>query len=88
MTIYYTKYGGIIHNPEAFYKLGGDIYTDKRGAFKVKKDKKRQFNPKLKNKSFNYKKIQEYKKEMNLGYSYYITRIKEYQYSTTYFVLE
>ena len=83
MTIYYTKYGGIIHNPEAYFKLGGEIYYSKDGAFKLKKYKKEISKPK--NNKYvidmaNLFELGEYKKDLNLGYSYYNTRIRQYKY--------
>jgi hypothetical protein len=87
MTIYYTKYGGIIHNPDAYFKLGGDIYIDKQGALKIKnyikKIKKEQLSPKI-NKSVidkaNLFELYEYNKDLKLGYSYFNTKIREYRY--------
>ena len=91
MTIYYTKYGGIIHgDPDEYFRLGGRIYIDKYGHFKlknyIKKKKKEQLEPKKINSYIdkaNLKEINDYKKELKLGYSHYITRIKEYNYNTS-----
>ena len=83
MTIYYTKYGGIINKPEAYFKLGREIYYSKDGAFKLKKYKKEISKPK--NNKYvidmaNLFELDKYKKDLNLGYSYYNTRIRQYKY--------
>ena len=46
MTIYYNKYGAIIHgNPDEYFRLGGKVYIEKYGHFKlknyIKKEKRR-----------------------------------------------
>lgn len=96
MTIYYDKYGGIIHgNVDEYYRLGGKVYIDKYGHYKlknyIKKKKREMFEPK-KNKTIldtaNWKEIEKYKNDMKSGHSYYITRIKEYYYSNSYNIFE
>lgn len=87
MTNYYTKYGGIIHNPEAYFKLGGDVYYYKYGYFKlkklIKKRKEEKLSPKV-NKSVldkaNLFELNKYNKDLKLGYSYFNTRIRQYRY--------
>ena len=96
MTIYYNKYGGIIHgNPDEYFRLGGKVYIDKYGHFKlknyIKKKKKEQYEPKksqfITDRS-NLFEMYKYKNDLNLGYSYYITRIKEYEFNNTYNIFE
>ena len=83
MTIYYTKYGGMIHNPTAYLKLGGNLYINKYEHFKVKNYIKRykiiRSKPKINlyiiDKASLFE-LQQYKKDLNSGYSYYNTYLK------------
>lgn len=83
MTIYYNKYGGIIHgNPDEYFKSGGKVYIEKYGHFKlknhIKKLKKEIFESKNKYiiDKVNLPELQQYNKDMKLGYSYYNNNIK------------
>jgi len=83
MTIYHTKYGGIIHNPEAYLKLGGDIYKDKHGYSKKKKyikkckieESKSKINIYIIDKA-NLFELQKYKRDLAFGYSYNYSRFR------------
>ena len=90
MTIYYTKYGGIIHNPKAYLELGENIYTDKYGHFEmkkyIKKVNKDRLTPKInlfiKDKS-TIQELEKYKRDLNKGYSYYNNNIRQYSFINT-----
>ena len=90
MTIYYTKYGGIVHNPDAYLALGADLYEDKDGYLKMKKYikniKKERLSPSkclfIKDRS-TFQELEKYKKDLKIGYSYYNNHIRQYSFINT-----
>ena len=91
MTIYYTKYGGIVHNKDAYLASGADLYEDKDGYFKmkkyIKKLKKKRLSPSkylfIEDRS-TFQELEKYKTDLNIGYSYYNNHIKQYRFINTY----
>ena len=84
MTIYYNEYGGIIHgNPDEYFRLGGKVYIEKYGHFKLKNYIKKKKKDELESKRYkciidtaSLCELQEYNKDISKGYSYYYSNIK------------
>ena len=83
MTIYYNEYGAIIHgNPDEYFRLGGRVYIEKYGHFKlknyIKKKKREELEPKKIKciiDTASLFELQNYNKDINIGYSYYKNNI-------------